>query len=166
MPSNSIRPTTGIELAILDKLLAPYLKAQSGEATPMDYLQSDPVYSTLFPTFAPQPERGRGGGGGPTYGQGSIEELIWQAPDHYDHLHFASQDANLKRLARQLERRGFEVGELEGFQGEGQVSGGHTEGSHHYSGNAMDVNYYGGGRWKNENQALDWLNDFLLRKYG
>lgn len=110
-----------------------------------------------------------GGGGAyssPIYGQGAIDELIWQAPDHYDHLHFAGNNLPMHRIARKLERRGFDVGELEGFGGQGQISSGHTTNSTHYRGTGMDVNYRGGGRWGNETQALDWLADWLARKYG
>jgi hypothetical protein len=69
-------------------------------------------------------------------------------------------------IARKLERRGFQVGGLEGFQGTGQISTGHIDNSQHYSGMAGDVTYYGGGRWPNENAALDWAENWLNRRYG
>jgi hypothetical protein len=69
-------------------------------------------------------------------------------------------------IARKLERRGFQVGGLEGFQGTGQISTGHIDNSQHYSGHAGDVTYYGDGRWDTEGQALDWAENWLQRRYG
>lgn len=126
---------------ILEKLLAPYAAATSGAATPLDYLKQDSVYGTLFPDPVSDTPRQRQGGAGPAAASG------------------------IYGLAKQLEKMGFEVGELEGFQGEGQISSGHVSNSQHYSGDAMDVNYYGGGRWKNEPRALDWLNRYLQKNY-
>jgi hypothetical protein len=70
-------------------------------------------------------------------------------------------------IARRIERRpGFEVSGLEGFQGTGQISSGHIDNSQHYSGMAGDVSYGGGGRFNGEMAALDWLNNWLSKKYG
>lgn len=71
-----------------------------------------------------------------------------------------------REIARKLERRGFQVGGLEGFQGTGQISSGHIDNSQHYTGEAGDVNYYGDGRWSGENQALNWAEQWLQRRYG
>ena len=113
--------------------------------------------------------RGRGGGGGGAglpQGSGGIDELIWQQPGHWTHLHMGDADLPMKKIARWAERKGFDVGELEGFRGEGQVSSGHSTNSMHYAGNAMDLNYNGGGRWANEKDALDWAYRRLQRRYG
>lgn len=72
------------------------------------------------------------------------------------------------RIANWIENRpgDFEVSGLEGFQGTGQISSGHVENSQHYTGEAGDVNYLGGGRWNGENAALDWLYNKLNRRWG
>src|SRR5687767_6849939 len=120
----------------LEKLLQPYRDAVSGQATPTDYLRQDPVYSTLFPAVTAQATRGNAGqqGGAPS---------------------------SLIGLAKRLERMGFDVGELEGFQGEGQISSGHADNSHHYKGNAADINWRGGDRFRSEGQALNWLAKYI-----
>ena len=46
---------------------------------------------------------------------------------------------NINQLARRIEKSGYDVGGLEGFQGQGPISSGHTEGSLHYSGLAGDI---------------------------
>jgi hypothetical protein len=70
-------------------------------------------------------------------------------------------------IARWIEHRpGFEVSGLEGFQGQGPISSGHVENSQHYTGEAGDVNYTGGGRFPGENPALDWLYNRLQAKFG
>lgn len=129
-------------MAILDKLLAPYTQAMSGQATPLDYLKQDPIYGTLFPDPITEltGQNRQGGAGVPVAG-------------------------GMNQLARQIERLGFDVGELEGFQGEGQISSGHAPNSYHYRGRAGDVNYRGGGRWNNEAQALNWLANWINRRY-
>lgn len=110
--------------------------------------------------------RNNGGLGNLGQPSGSIEELLWQTDGHYNHLHFASEDLPMKRIARKLEKRGLTVGELEGYKGTGQVTGGHSPNSHHYTGNALDLNYYGGAKWANEKEALDWAYNWLRRKFG
>jgi hypothetical protein len=70
------------------------------------------------------------------------------------------------QIARKLENRGFEVGGLEGWQGTGQISSGHIDNSQHYSGMAGDVTYGGDGRWNSQNAALDWVEQWLQKKYG
>jgi hypothetical protein len=154
---------------ILESLLAPYQRAIKGTPTTRGSIADDPLLSLLLPRLQAQ-GRGSGGGGGggplPPALSGAIDELLWRTDDHYDHLHFGSSSLPMKKLARQLAKRGFTIGDLEGYGGTGQVSSGHVENSMHYSGNAMDVNYYGGGRWKSEPQALDWLYKFLQRRYG
>lgn len=127
-------------MSILEKLLAPYAAATSGQATGLDYLKQDPVYGTLFPTVTAEPNRNRRGAG-PATATGLIS------------------------LAKQLEGMGFDVGELEGFQGEGQINSGHATNSQHFSGDAADVNYRGGGRWDSEGQALNWLAKYLKKRY-
>lgn len=106
-----------------------------------------------------QPSGMGGGGGTPVNG---LDGLLWQVPNHYDHLHFA-RDRGIVPLGRKLQRMGFDVGEHPAFGGVDPV---HTSGSQHYEGDAIDVNYYGGGRWANETQALNWLSRWLNRKYG
>jgi hypothetical protein len=63
-------------------------------------------------------------------------------------------------------RPGFTVGGLENYGGTGQVSSGHITNSQHYTGQAGDVSYVGGGRFKGEPAALDWLYAKLQQKYG
>lgn len=123
----------------LEKLLAPYAAATSGAASTDETLMADPIYATLFPSLVATQRRNRPNTDG--------------AP------------SSLIALARQLERKGFEIGELEGFQGQGEISSGHVDNSYHYRGRAFDANYYGDGKWENETQALNWLNRFLQRKY-
>lgn len=124
-------------MSVLDKLLEPYRAAIEARPSTSGYMEQDPVYESLFPNLAAI--RGPQGGG--------------PAP------------SSLKALARRLEQMGFDVGELEGFQGEGQISSGHAPNSLHYAGNAMDVNYAGGGRWDNETQALNFLARWLNKRY-
>lgn len=137
--------------------------------------QSDPTFDALLGMLA-QPQGGGGmGGGGPRLPGGSSSdlEIIYGGnaynpsssdPSHPTHLHFALPGGPIKRALRRIDRMpGFEVGEHPGFGGVAPV---HTSGSHHYSGNAGDINYLGGGRFKNEARALDWLERMLMRKYG
>lgn len=81
---------------------------------------------------------------------------------HANHLHFTA-DHGIKRIGRILQRKGFDVGEHPAFGGVAPV---HTDGSHHYSANALDINYNGGGRWENEQQALGWLKRRIRQIYG
>lgn len=69
-------------------------------------------------------------------------------------------------IARWLERKGFQVSGLEGFQGTGQISTGHIDDSQHYTGHAGDVTYGGGGRWDSEMAALDWAERKLQKRWG
>lgn len=126
---------------------------------------------------------GGGGGGGSAPSSGSVNELFFDDPrgfnasasvdpSHGDHLHFASESVNMRPLGRNLERKGFDVGGLSGFQGQGPISSGHVDNSYHYrtgkkgAGQAMDVTYNGGGRWGNETRALSWLERWLMKRYG
>jgi hypothetical protein len=63
-------------------------------------------------------------------------------------------------------RPGFSVSGLEGYNGTGQISSGHVENSQHYTGEAGDVSYTGGGRFAGENPALDWLYGKLQKRWG
>ena len=127
--------------------------------------QANPTFDALLGLMA-QPQRGGGGGGGgggmrlPAAGGAWDELMIEQPGEGYStglHLHGASSSLPLKRIARWAENKGFTIGGLEGYGGVGQVTGGHSPNSRHYVGEAFDANYYGGGRWKTEDQALDWL---------
>jgi len=70
-------------------------------------------------------------------------------------------------IANWIEHRpGFEVGGLEGWQGQGSINSGHVANSQHYTGEAGDVNYVGGGRFNGEMPALDWLDARLDRRFG
>lgn len=126
-------------MSALEKLLAPYVAATTGTASTQASLNADPIYQLLFPTVRPQA------------GQNGMPGV--NAPN------------DLIKLARQLERKGFSIGELEGFQGQGPITSGHVDNSYHYRGRAFDANYYGDGRWQNETQALNWLNRFLSKRY-
>lgn len=121
----------------LDRLLAPYQSAIAGTPTTEASMSEDPLYKLLFP----QPGSSPTGGG------------------------MGSTPADLLALARKLTKKGFSVSELEGFHGQGPITSGHVENSLHYSGDAADINYYGGGRWDNEQQALDWLYGWLNKRY-
>ena len=71
-----------------------------------------------------------------------------------------------QRIAQWIEKKpGFEVGGLEGFQGQGPISSGHIEGSQHYTGHAGDVNYVGGGRFGGEGPAMDWLYNRMQQRW-
>ena len=63
-------------------------------------------------------------------------------------------------------RPGFTVGGLEGYNGQGQISSGHIDNSQHYTGEAGDVSYVGGGRFPEEGAALDWLQQKLQKRWG
>lgn len=81
---------------------------------------------------------------------------------HGGHLHFALQ-RGIVPVGRKLQGLGFDVGEHPKFGGVAPV---HTQGSHHYNADAIDVNYNGGGRWNSEQRALNWLEHWLSRRYG
>lgn len=101
---------------------------------------------------------GRGGGGGGGGGAG----VSGFSPG-------AGANARTAReIARWIESRpgNFQVSGLEGFQGTGQISSGHVTNSQHYTGEAGDVSYTGGGRWRGEPAALDWLYRRLQQRYG
>lgn len=102
---------------------------------------------------------GNGGGGG--MGRGGEQQL--GAPGNAPP---GSPIDLANDIARRLERKGFQVSGLEGFQGTGQISSGHIDNSQHYSGHAGDVTYGGAGRWNNEMAALDWAERMLNRRYG
>ena len=63
-------------------------------------------------------------------------------------------------------RPGFTVGGLEDYQGQGQINSGHIDNSQHYTGEAGDVSYVGGGRFGGEGAALDWLQSKLQKRWG
>jgi hypothetical protein len=154
---------------ILESLLAPYQRAIKGTPTTRGSIADDPLLSLLLPQLQARSSGGGGGtaGGGslPPVAAGLIDELLWRTDGHYNHLHLASDELPLVRLGKLLQRKGFAIGEHPKFGGVDPV---HTESSYHYrpGGQALDINYYGGGRWKNEPQALDWLYNFLQRRYG
>lgn len=113
--------------------------------------------------------RGGGGGGGPLMQrlqnlQGSDMEVLYgpNVAGHAGHLHLAAQQG-LGKVLKNLQKKGFAIGEHPKYGG---VGGGHVQGSHHYSGNAADINYYGGGRWETEEQALRWLKRKLKKALG
>jgi len=102
------------------------------------------------------------GGGRPTAGGGAAASGI---PGFSPGAGANAETA--REIARFIEHRpGFEVSGLEGFQGTGQISSGHVTNSQHYTGEAGDVSYVGGGRWGGEPAALDWLYAKLQQKYG
>lgn len=148
---------------MLERLLAPYRSAVAGTPTTSAGIARDPLLSLLLP----QLQAGGGGGGGEvrSFGQGEIDELLWRTAGHEGHLHLASDDLPLVKLGKKLQAMGFDIGEHPAFGGVDPV---HTEGSYHYrpGGQALDINYRGDGRWKSEPQALDWLSDWLQKKFG
>lgn len=99
---------------------------------------------------------GRGGGGG---GGGGVPGFSPGA---------GANARTAREIARWIESRpgNFQVSGLEGFQGTGQISSGHVTNSQHYTGEAGDVSYTGGGRWRGEPAALDWLYRRLEQRYG
>ena len=120
----------------------------------MDMLAAQPTQADkvmgllgLLGGSGPQPPGGPFAGGQPYGGDLAPQQLATQ-------------------IARKIERRGFEVSGLEGWQGTGQITSGHIDNSQHYSGMAGDVTYGGDGRWNNQNAALDWLEQWLQNKYG
>lgn len=152
---------------VLEKLLAPYKAAIEGTPSTDARLQADPLYSALFE--APSSPRGPIGASAPN--ASGLLELFYGGnrfnpssvdPTHMGHLHVAMDDG-IVRLGRKLQRLGFDVGENPAF---GDVAPVHTENSYHYSGDALDVNYNGGGRFRNEDRALSWLEHWLAQNYG
>lgn len=151
---------------MLERLLAPYRNAVAGTPTTSGQIARDPLLSLLLPQLqAGGGGRATGSGGGEvrTFGQGDIDELLWRTAGHEGHLHVASDDLPIVKLGKKLQRMGFDVGEHPAFGGVAPV---HTKGSHHYANNALDVNYRGNGRWRDEGQALDWLSQWLTKKFG
>lgn len=152
---------------MLERLLAPYRSAVAGTPTTSGQIARDPLLSLLLPQLQMGGGGGRSGPGGEvkTFGQGDIDELLWRTAGHEGHLHLASDDLPLVKLGKKLQGMGFDIGEHPAFGGVDPV---HTKGSYHYrpGGQALDVNYRGGGRWKDEGQALDWLSSWLTKKFG
>lgn len=145
-------------MAFLDRLLDPYRAAQAGTPATEGNLSADPLYASLFAQPTPQPQRGGGGPGG------GILELLYgpDVPGHASHLHLAAKRVLpiLKRIDRM---RGFNVSEHPFFDPVDPV---HVENSWHYKNKAGDVNYLGGGRFSNESQALQWLENWISKNYG
>lgn len=161
-------------MATLDKLLAPYTAAASGTPTTLTELQQDPLWATLFPQGTPGVNRAARdatkapGGDGLLelfYGGNNFNPSASVDPSHLDHLHVAARHKLLMKLAPYLENMGFDVGGLEGFEGQGPITSGHVPNSYHYKGEAADVNYYGGGQWNKERGALNWLEHWLANNY-
>lgn len=158
-------------MSLLAKLLG---TPEQGSGAPGDLLMSL-IEMNQVATQAPRIRGGGGGRGSPQLpGEaGGDLEIIYGGnqfnpssadASHPSHLHFAMEQGPIKKALRRINRiPGFDVGEHPAFGGVAPV---HTEGSHHYSGNAGDINYRGGGRFKNEAAALDWLERMLTRRYG
>ena len=137
---------------------------------------SNPTFDALLGMLALSRGGGGGGGGGGSLalpgGSTSDLEIIYGGnafnptssdASHPSHLHFALPGGPIKKALRRIDRMpGFEVGEHPAFGGVAPV---HTEGSHHYNADAGDINYVGGGRFKNEARALDWLEGMLAKRY-
>lgn len=161
----------------LERLIAPYAAAVQGQ--PMDAL--DPVWEALAQEGGRTPSAGRGdgdggagrrggGGGGDFWDRfGGDIEIFYGGnkfnpssvdASHGGHLHWAAQRGPLVKALKRIERMGFDVWQHPKFGGVGK----HSPGSWHYEGRAGDINYYGGGRWDSEAQALDWLERFLARR--
>ena len=157
----------------LQKLLAPYQAAVSGAPSTDEALAKDPVYATLGAPSLTQviqaAQNDRGAQRAPSNLGGLLELIVGgnrinphsADPSHTGHGHVAMEHGIVK-LGKYLQGLGFDVGEHPAFGGVAPV---HTTNSHHYNKNAIDVNYYGGGRWDNERQALNWLEKYLLKRY-
>lgn len=123
--------------ADLLKALAAQQKKAAAMTAPSVALQGQfsgqsfaPLMQTLKVLQQSRGGRGRrGGGGGYTGGGGQPGTLAGYLGDAN----------NIRQLARRIEKRGWDVNELEGFGGTGQVSSGHTDNSQHYAGTAMDI---------------------------
>jgi hypothetical protein len=120
----------------------------------------------LLPLIAAQ----RGGGGGGMGGGGSFPEHgTGPGPGGYSPGMMGAHNEALD-IARWIENRpgtDFQVGALHGFQGTPEITSGHIENSQHYGlGFAGDVNYYGGRRFGDEDDALSWLYRRLNARYG
>lgn len=148
---------------MLERLLAPYRSAVAGTPTTPAQIARDPLLSLLLPQLTGGGGGGDAGGEVRSFGTGDIDELLWRTAGHEGHLHLASDDLPLVKLGKKLQRMGFDIGEHPAFGGVAPV---HTKNSHHYAANALDINYRGDGRWKDEGQALDWLSDWLRKKFG
>ena len=158
----------------LDRLDEQYELPSSPLFDPRKYLKDkiDPAQSmdpTALAMLMSQKSKRRSAAAGklgPAFrrvGGGDVEVLYGKnVAGHEGHLHLAAENG-LKKLGRVLERKGFDVGEHPAFGGVDPV---HTNGSHHYDGNAFDVNYNGGGRWDSEPEALRWLKRKLRRRFG
>lgn len=157
-------------MSILDKLLG---SPEQGSSAPGDLLYSLIQMNQAAASRAAAGTRG-GAGGLRLPGQaGGDLEIIYGGnvfnpssadASHPTHLHFAMEQGPIKKVLRRINRLpGFDVGEHPAFGGVDPV---HTQGSHHYSGRAGDINYRGGGRFQNEAAALDWLERMLARRYG
>jgi len=102
-----------------------------------------------------------GPGGAPTPGPAGTDGLTPFTPGEGANHNLAL------RIGSWIDSRpGFTVGGLEGYKGTGQISTGHIENSQHYTGEAGDVSYVGGGRFNGENPALDWLYNKLQKRWG
>lgn len=89
----------------------------------------------------------------------SQRKLRREAPGFLDYLNRFGEiplpgyaGGGLVAFGRELQRRGFRVGEHPAFGG---VNGRHAPGSEHYKGNAIDVNYGPGGESDIEKRAID-----------
>lgn len=163
-------------MATLDKLLAPYTAAVQGTPTNLAELQQDPLWAALFPQGAPGANAGMRDATKLPSTDGAWNELMIEQPGGLStglHLHGASGSLPLAQIARWAESKGFDIGQLLGYGGttKGNI-GTHTQDSWHYrvnpkfdTGEAFDANYYGGGRWDSEQQALNWLLGKLQTRY-
>lgn len=154
---------------MLNDLLASYdyIKNPTGQTSLMQAPQQDnSMMSAALMSMGGGGRRRNRGGGAPIKSDGSWDELMIEQPGGYStglHLHAASGNLPLKRIANKLENKfGVEVGELSGFQGEGKVTSGHSPNSLHYQGNAFDVNYYGDG---SEMDVLKQVQRWLDRRF-
>ena len=154
----------------LARLLAPYRSAVAGEQTTPASIGQDPLLSLLLPKLEAL-ATGEGGRGkaGSLPGGGNLLELIYGGnafnpssadSSHQGHLHVAGN--KIGQLGKYLQSLGFNVGENPKFGGVDPV---HSDNSWHYKGKAIDVNYAGGGKWKDESSALNWLEQYLAKNY-
>lgn len=163
-------------MSTLDKLLAPYRAAVGAQPTTTASLQQDPLYSLLFPTIQ---QRANDAASTPNIpgSEGDWSELMVEQPGGLStglHLHGASGSLPLGQIAKWAEAKGFDISQLLGYQGTNKQNiGTHSPNSWHYrvnpntgKGEAFDANYYGGGRWDSEEDALSWLLRKLENRYG